>query len=227
MINIIHGDCIEKMASLADNSVDLVLTDPPYLVDYKTNRRLDNSHKFCSAIKNDSNPEIIPAFLNEAYRVLKNNRAMYVFCSPMKIDFFKVEIEKLFKIKNIIIWVKDNWTAGDLSGAYGSRYECIIMANKGRCKLNGKRISDVWVYDKVSGKELIHQNQKPVSLLSQAIRQHTKEGDVVLDPFMGSASTGVACYNLKRDFIGIEIDDFYYNLAEKRLDAEQMQLRIL
>ena len=219
-IKLLQGDCLELMKDVEDKSIDLIVTDPPYLMNYKTNHRKDKSHDFCKPILNDlNNEELVINFLNESYRVLKNDSAMYMFCNSNRIDFFKQEVENTgFKIKNIIVWIKNNWTAGDLKAAFGKQYEFIILANKGRASFNGKRITDVWNFDRVCGKEQVHQNQKPVDLLEQCIVKHSAEGDVILDPFMGSGSTGVACKYTNRSFIGIELDENYFNIAKERIN---------
>lgn len=82
---IYNEDCLEGMSRIADKSVDLIVTDPPYLIDYKTNRRKDKSHRFGSAILNDNNPELIAGYIKECFRILKNDSAMYMFCSMDKV----------------------------------------------------------------------------------------------------------------------------------------------
>lgn len=88
------------------------------------------------------------------------------------------------------------------------------------------RYEDIWKFARVTGKEQIHQNQKPTDLLSRMINQHTRRGDLVLDPFAGSGSTAVAAYRLQRDYIGFEIDDEYYEEGNKWLAAVRSQLSI-
>ena len=206
------------MSKLKDNSIDLIVTDPPYLMDYKTNRRNNKEHRFCKPIIGDNDEGLITRFIKESYRVLKDDSAMYVFCNSNRIDFFKKEIESAgFKIKNIIVWVKNNWTAGDLKASFGKQYEFIILANKGRAFFNGKRLSDVWEFDRVVGKKQLHQNQKPLELIERMILKHSKPGGLVLDPFMGSGTTGVACIKHGRKFIGYELDKRYFEIAEKRI----------
>ena len=142
-----------------------------------------------------------------------------MFCNSNNVEIFKSELQKYFKIKNILIWIKNNWTAGDLKGAYAKQTEFIIYAVKGRHLLNGRRDSDVLKYNRVSGKKQVHQNQKPVDLLEYLIKKSSTKGDTVLDCFMGSGSTGVACNKLGRKFIGIELDAETYELAKKRCTA--------
>ena len=220
---IYNMDCLEGMKKLPDNSVDCVITDPPYLIDYKTNYRIDKEHKFCSNIQNDNNPDLISKVIKELYRVMKDNTAGYMFCNSDKIDFFKKEIEKYFKIKNIIIWVKNNWTAGDLKTQFGKQYEMIILFNKGRCLFNGKRLTDIWNFDRVAGKKQLHQNEKPLNLIKQAIEKHSKQNQIILDPFIGSGTTAVACKNLNRSCIGFELDKEYYEIAKKRLENHEVE----
>ena len=137
------GDALMLIKEIPSNSVDLLVTDPPYLIDYKTNYRKDKEHIFNYAIENDSNPELIKNIIPEWFRVMKDNTAGYVFCSPDKVDFFKIELEKYFNVKNIIIWIKNNWTAGDLVNQFGKQYEMIFLINKGLKAFNGKRLTDI------------------------------------------------------------------------------------
>ncbi|WP_236686769.1 DNA-methyltransferase [Streptococcus phocae] len=219
-------DVLELMTNIDDESIDLIVTDPPYLIDYKSNRRQDKHHKFSKTIQNDNNPGLIKKYIAECYRILKNDTAMYMFCSFDKIDFFKSEIEKYFKIKNIIIWEKNNHTAGDLEAQFGKQYEMIILANKGRKQFNGERLTDVWKFKRVSHEKLIHQNQKPIELIKRCIIKHSKVGDLVFDGFMGSGTTAVACIDTERNFIGSEIDDEYFNTAIDRINEHDSQISL-
>ena len=218
-IKLYCDDCLNIMKQIENESIDLIVTDPPYLIKYKTNRRKNKDHDFCSEILNDDNEQLIIDYIRECYRILKNNTAMYMFCNCDKVDFFKQELENAgFKIKNMIIWVKNNWTAGDLKAQFGKQYEIIFLVNKGRKCFNGKRITDVWMFDKISGKKQLHQNQKPVDLLKQCILKHSDENDIVFDGFMGSGSTGVACIETNRKFIGVELDKKYFEIAKERIE---------
>lgn len=208
--------------------VDCVIADPPYLINYQSNRRQNKQDKFCKPIKNDSNPQLIVDLIPLLYDVMKPDTPLYMFCGSDKVDFFKQQIESRFTIKNIIVWDKGNHTAGDLEAQYGKRYEFIIYANKGRAKFNPDvpRYDDIWTYARVTGNEQIHQNQKPIPLLMRIITQHTKPHDLILDPFMGSCSTAVAAHKLQRDFVGFELDKDEYDAGVKRLNAERAQVSI-
>ena len=217
---IYNGDCIEGMENMPSESVDLIVTDPPYLISYKTNYRKDKSHKFGKEIANDNDPYVIAEYIKECHRIMKDNTAMYMFCSFDKVDFFKQELEKYFKVKNMIVWVKNNHTAGDLKAQFGKKYELVFLVNKGRALFNGKRLTDVWEFDRVVGNNQLHQNQKPLELIEQCITKHSNVGDVVFDGFMGSGTTAIACINTNRNYIGFELDEEYYKVAEQRIENE-------
>jgi len=227
MNQIILGDCLEKMKDIADNTIDLIVTDPPYLMDYKTgyrkNKRSMVEHDFKSTIDGDNDFTLIEKFIEESYRLLKDNSAMYVFCNSLHVDYFKQSLEKHFDIKNQIIWVKNNWTAGDLEASFGRQYEIIFLVNKGRKKINGKRLTDIWQFDRISGDKQIHQNQKPIPLIRQCIEKHSNKGDLILDPFSGSGTTAIACIDTNRNYICIEKDKKYHDLMETRINNHKKQ----
>ena len=210
------GDCLELMKELEDNSIDLVLTDPPYGINYKTNHRKNKNHEFCSEIQNDADLSIIKNIVPELHRVLKDNTAVYLFCSSNNVEDVKPIISEYFDIKNTIIWVKNNWTAGDLECSFGKQYECIILANKGKKTIESKRHHDVWFFDRCAGNDVMHQNQKPIKLINRCIESHSKEGDLICDPFLGSGTTLRACRETNRNCIGFEKEPKYEPLIRKR-----------
>ena len=223
---IYNEDCLDGMKRIPDGSVDLIVTDPPYLINYKTGRRKEKAHRFNDVILNDDNEQLITDYVKECYRILKEDSAMYLFCSSHKVDFFKRELEKEFSIKNMIIWVKNNHTAGDLESAFGRKYEIVFLVNKGQRKFNGERLTDIWEFPRVSGDGQLHQNQKPIELIKKCIEKHSNVGDVVFDGFMGSGTTAAAALDTNRNYIGFELDEYYFNVAEKRLKNHTTQTDI-
>ena len=221
---IYNEDCLEGMKRIPDGSVDLIVTDPPYLISYKTNYRKNKYHKFTKEIANDNNPIVISKYIEECYRILKNDSAMYMFCNFDKVDFFKQELEKYFKVKNMIVWVKNNHTAGDLKAQFGKKYELVFLVNKGRALFNGKRLTDVWEFDRVSGNSQLHQNQKPLELIERCITKHSNVGDVVFDGFMGSGTTAIASMKTGRNYIGFELDKGYFDIANERIDKHKREI---
>ncbi len=212
MIELRLGDCLNVMSDIPDNSVDMVLTDPPYGMNYQSGRR-----KFkAKAIIGDQDISFLDDLSRELYRVSKENSAHYIFCSYHNIDKFKQSFEKYFKIKNILTWVKNNASMGDLSADFAPKTEFILFLQKGRRNINGKRDSNVLEFKKTNNK--LHPTQKPVDMLEFMISKFSDRGDIVLDPFMGSGSTAIACINTSRSFIGIEIDKDYFSIAKERVN---------
>lgn len=221
-------DCLEGMKLLDDKSVDLIVTDPPYGINYQSNRRNQKFNK----IKMDDSLDWIEDFIFESYRVLKSNSAFYCFTRWDVYPTWKSTIENLeFKIKNCLVWHKLESLGGmgDLEGSYISNYEFIIFATKGRKILwkNGKkRKYGIFRNTEInSPSKLIHPNQKPVSLIIEFINDATNKGDIVLDPFMGSGTTALACIETNRNFIGFEIEKEYYEMANKRIKKVKSQWR--
>lgn len=227
--NLIQGDCIVELQKLIEDNVkvDLIVTDPPYMINYKSDvrqRYSEEIHDFNTPILNDDNDDLIIEVLPLLYKILKDDGALYMFCNSTRIDFFKSEIQKIFNYRNILVWIKNNWSMGDIPTTYGKQTEFIVYAMKGRHILRNGRDTDVLFYDRVSGNKQFHQNQKPVPLLEFLISKSSDKGDTVLDAFMGSGSTGVACLQMDRDFIGIELDRKYYEISKKRCKEYQSKL---
>ena len=214
-INLLHGDCFELLQDIPDESVDMILTDPPYGMSFQSDYRKTKYEK----IKGDSNLDWLDDFVDEIYRVSKPNTAHYVFCSFHHIDKFKQAIEKKFKVKNILTWVKNNTSMGDLKGDFAPKTEFIIFFHKGRKLINGKRDPNVLEFKKTRNE--LHPTQKPVDMTEYMIGKFSDEGDVILDPFMGSGTTGVACLNTNRNFIGMELDETYFNIAKERIENHE------
>lgn len=220
---ITQGDCLEVMRGIEDNSVDLVVTDPPYLMNYRSNRRVvaDRFRK----IANDHEAHgLIRDYIAECYRILKDDTAVYMFCSWHHIDFFKTEFERHFKLKNIIVWNKNNHGSGDLKGAYAPKHEFVLYGHKGRSILREKRIPDVIDCAKISSAKMTHPTEKPKDILRIFIRNSSDAESVVFDGFAGTASTALACIEENRNFIAVELDAEYVEIANKRI-AEVTKLK--
>lgn len=134
--------------------------------------------------------------------------------------------ESDLQVKNVLIWDKEIHGMGDLKRAFASRYESIIFHSERGFEFNGKRPQDIIKCRRVLPNELKHPNEKPVRLMEELIRKCTHKGAVVLDPFMGSGTTGVACVNTGRKFIGMEIDPGYFEVAKRRIEEAQAQARL-
>ena len=210
-----NGDCLSVMEEMIEQGVkvDVVITDPPYGMDFKSNRRKNKYDK----IKNDDTLDFLDEYFNKCNEIMEDNSHIYCFCSWHHIDVFKKSFENNFKLKNIIVWEKNVHGTGDLKGSFAPKHEFILFGHKGRKLLNGKRIPDI-IQAKKTGNKL-HPTQKPVDLIELFIEKSTNENDVVFDEFSGSGSTGVACLNKNRKFIGVELDEGYYNVSKERIES--------
>lgn len=224
MIQLHNGDCLEVMKTIPDESVDLVLTDPPYGINYQSMRRKDKSKRM-PKIKNDIKPFI--EFIPELKRIIKSTGCAMIFTRWDVQQYFVSEIEKNgLHVRNVLIWDKKAHGMGDLKRAYGSRYESIIFVSKDGFRFPGKRPQDIIEAKRVPAEKLVHPNEKPIGLQETLVQQVTKTGAVVLDCFMGSGSTGVACVNTGRSFIGIELDKNYYDIACGRINQAQNEKQV-
>lgn len=132
-------------------------------------------------------------------------------------DFQKAAEDCGFRVKEQIIWDKMNHGTGDLRGSPGSRHEVALFLVKGRFLFHGKRPQTVLQHKKVPAARLLHPNEKPVSLMSALVESYCPPLGCVLDPFTGVSPVGIACINTNRSFIGIEMDEGYFEIAKKRI----------
>lgn len=214
---IIQGDCLEVMRGMADKSVDLILTDPPYGMSYQSSWRTGTPQ--FDKIEQDDNIDWFPKFIKQAYRVLKDDTHIYIFCNDYAISEFRKLMEEVgFTPKRTLVWVKNNHTSGDLEGDYGNKTEFILYAQKGRKELIGKRETNVLNFDRVAF--IKHPTEKPVDLCQFLIQKSSNTDDIILDPFAGSGTTLRAAMNLNRNYIGIELVPEYAKIAKQRLRQE-------
>ena len=216
------GDCLELMKGIPDKSIDLIVTDPPYGINYQSNLRV-KSDKF-DVLKNDDNDLRFLAY-QELERVLKPDCVCIVFASWKNYNKDFSELDKLFDIKNVIVWWKHGGGIGDLKHTLITDYELAIVCHKGRCKIRGKRDGSVWECNKVAPSKMVHPTQKPLEIIQRLIDKFSDKNDIVLDPFLGSGTTAVACLNTDRHYIGFELDPQYYDIACKRLGDVVMHHR--
>jgi site-specific DNA-methyltransferase (adenine-specific) len=159
------------------------------------------------------------------YEVVENTGAIYL-CTRFDVApmWQQALIDAGAILKTPIIWDKGNWTSGDLTGDYANQCELILFAHKGRHKLKDGRPSNLWRVSRDPAGE--HPTPKPVALMARCIHNSVNKGGTVLDPFMGSGSTGVAAIREGCHFIGIELELKYFDISCRRIEAEDSQLSI-
>ena len=219
-------DCIELMKKMESESIDLIVTDPPY----KTTKRggTGNSGGMCKkkefsdgkgGFKHNDVP--IKVFVPELYRVLKEGSHCYIMTNHVNLqEMLNTCTESGFHFIKCLIWDKGNKIMGQ---CYMSQFEYILFLRKGKHKkINNCGTSDILSIPNKKTKDEngknLHDTEKPVNLMKILVENSSNESDLVLDPFMGIGSTGVACLNTNRRFIGIELDEKYFNIAKERLE---------
>ncbi len=223
-IELYLGDCLDVMRGMDDGSVDAVITDPPYGIDYQSARRSDKN-LWKPKIANDKAPFV--KWVEGAYKLLKNDACLYCFYRwDVQSDFYDA-IFPWMAVKSQIVWDKVVHGMGDLNGEYAPQHENILFATMPNFGFPGKRPRTVVKQRRVMPDDLLHPNEKPVALISKLILDSTNKNDVVVDLFLGSGTTGVAAVQTGRRFIGVEIDPDYYAIAKKRIQEALMQPRLL
>lgn len=241
-IELIHGDCIIEIQKLIDSGikVDCIITDPPYGIDYSAFRSGRGN------LKNDDNLLWVDDFAKLSSQILKKESHLYCFVDPEYSADFIIAFRKYgFKIRNILTIprsVKGN--GGDR--IFQQQFEFCIFATLGKAtegrkfnqtqilkpsetylkdkRYNAKewlyRLPDNWHWTTASehnSNNKLHPTQKNVKCIEYMSILSTNEYEIILDPFMGSGTTGVACLNTNRKFIGIELDDEYFEVANNRI----------
>lgn len=211
-----HEDCLETMARMPDAFLDAIITDPPYGISYQSARRTDRT-QWKAKLANDDKP--CTEFLPDAYRVLKDQTPLIVFCEWRFQEVFRQAIiDAGFNIKSHVIWDREWHGMGDLTGSFAPSHDIVWFATKGRYLFPFHRPTSVLRFPRVAADALEHPTQKPVDLIAYLIKTLTQEGDIIYDPFMGSGTLAVAANRLKRQWIGSEISSEYVELANKRLE---------
>lgn len=232
-----QGDCLELIKEIPNGSVDLIVTDPPYRVTSRGNAgnsggmlQKDINKKGMVFSHNDVTPQ---EYAPEFYRVLKDGSHCYVMTNHVNLinmlntfTDLRTYKEKKNNVKpygfhfvKSLIWDKGNKIMGQY---YMSQYEYILFFRKGR----GKKINNCGTSDilnvankktKINGKN-IHDTEKPIELMQILIENSSNENDIILDPFLGSGTTAVACINTNRRYIGYELDENYFEIAKNRIE---------
>lgn len=210
---IIHADSLTVLREMKTESVDAIITDPPYGINYVSQTG--------ASIKNDKSPFIW--FLYDAFRVLKpgeSGRGSLVCFTRWDVEQTFIDAMKLagFQVKSEVIWDKVYHGMGDTKAAFAPSHENIVFAVKGKFNFPGHRPKDLVTFKKINSSQMIHPTEKPVGLLASLITSVTKPGDLILDPFAGSGSTLVAAKKTGRRFIGVELDGQYHQIAQRRVE---------
>ncbi len=243
---IIKGDCIENLKKLPDESVDLIFADPPYFMQTEGELHRTNGAKF-QGVEDEWDKfsdyreydEFCTAWLKECKRVMKKNSSIWVIGSFQNIYRIGYIMQNLgFWILNDVIWSKPNAVPNFGGTRFQNSHETLLWCTKNKNAKyifnyktmkhlnNGKQEKSVWNIGICIGNERIkdkegkkvHSTQKPEKLLYNVIISSSRPGDIVLDPFFGTGTTGAMAKLTGRNYIGIEREEEYINVAQERID---------
>ena len=217
-VKLYNDDCLNVLKDIEDNTIDLVVTDPPYEV-ITGGRNGGVKGKPSGILKeNKQLMKSIPKvdlWLSECFRVMKDGTHIYIMTNTLNLTNYLNIINGVgFKLHNLLVWNKNNTTPNRW---YMKNCEYVIFARKGFAKsINNPSSQTVHNFDNIIGNKQ-HPTEKPVDLMKLYVGNSSQVGDTVLDPFMGVGSTGVACKELNRNFMGVELDKQYFDIATKRI----------
>lgn len=225
MRKLIKGNSLEVLQNIDTNSIDAIITDPPY------NISRDNNFKTMGRAGIDfgewDKEFDLTSWIKTAEPLLKKGGNIVIFNDWKNMSYITKALEdNEFEIKDLIRWKKTNAMPRNRDRRFITDYEVAVWAVKKGGKWTFNRLSDTYEIPEIVGgltpkSEKLdggHPTQKPIYVMKWLIERLTNKGDTILDPFMGSGSTCVACEELSRDYIGIELDDNYYNIAKERID---------
>lgn len=243
---IYNDDCLLKLKEFKSNSIDLVIADPPYFL---SNGGLSiSSGKIVSVDKGEWDKSLSKTeqvlftkkWIGECKRILKNSGSIFITGTYHNIfDVYNVCKAEGLKLINLITWNKVDPPPLIYKNKFRFAAEHILWLKKGytykfnyktMCEVKGKEMTDVWYIAAVPSPEKAygrHPTQKPLELIERMILACTCEGDVVLDPFMGSGTTIVASKKLNRKYIGIEKEREYFDIAMRRIEATKDNKNVL
>ncbi len=210
----LRADCADALRLMPDRSVQCVVADPPYGIDFQS--KFGKTRRF-DRLANDKRPYIW--WLGEAGRVLQPGGALVCFCVQQVQEDFRRAIELAgLRVRSQVIWDREWHGVGDTAAMFAPQHDVIWFATQGRgFAFRNRRPKSVLRFKRLAPGRLEHPTQKPVELLSHLIECTSDPEGLVLDPCAGSGSTGVAAVQLGRRFVGMELADEYTAVARRRL----------
>ena len=233
MINLYNGDCLEVMNKLIKDGVkvDAIITDPPYLhvkggmKSKRINIGVYNAESYINTQMRDFDEAKIYEFLNLSKKIFNGSFNGYFFCSKLQIVSYLKWVQENKLNYDLLIWDREKHNMIS-SKFYTSNIDYVIrIYGKGRALnkiVNDFGKADIEYYKKIQSykqpRNYGHETEKPIELIKKYIMVSTNENDLVLDPFTGSGTTGKACVETNRNFIGIELNKTHFNIAKERIE---------
>ena len=241
-IKLFNGDCFDKINAIDEKSIDLVLTDPPYWhkkspgKPYSERTQSNTSSRFANSILYNQDCEMMKkmsdftnieiwSFLDEIKRVMKIMNA-YIFCNETQLPYYCMWSEKNKLMFSVLVWEKPLSIIN--KNRFSQNTEYIVRIYDYGTALRKSNPSDFYgrVFHDKPVRDKSHPTEKPLSICEKIIKLSSNIGDVILDPFMGSGTTGVAAIKNKRKFIGMEIDESFFFIAKRKIEERTCQLSL-
>ena len=228
-------DAIEGLKSLPDNSIDLVVTDPPYNIASRTRATLQDGKIVSTMVAWGAWDTFVPfdydilirQLISEAYRVLKPNGSFYMFTArEQNGHYVRLAVERGFTYRNQLVMIKKNPLPSFAKSNWRSGFEICMYLTKGKPAafnfLSQQECVNTFAYAN-SRKQTKHPTEKPLAFIKRLVDVSSRPGDVVLDPFMGSGTTAVAARELGRKFVGFDTSEEYVAMARNRLSSVKQE----
>ena len=241
-MNLLHGDCLELMQDIPDKSIDMILCDLPYgttackwdeIIPFEPLwEQYERIIKDNGAIVLTASQPFTSALVMSNPKIFKNE---WIWKKQKPTNFYQVKQQPLKEHESVLVFAKKRIT-------YNPQGTIPVNIKSGRKNKSSNLYSkydggdyvqkvgnyprSILFYPTEGDKYRIHPTQKPVKLMEYLIKTYTNEGETVLDNCMGSGTTGVACINTNRNFIGIELDEDYFNIAKERIESHMRQISI-
>jgi site-specific DNA-methyltransferase (adenine-specific) len=221
-LTLVQGDCLKYLPKIPDESIDLILTDPPFFMkldSFKISNKGKKGKEFKFFNRSLADLSVMTPFFSNLFyefqRVIKDTSSIYIFCDGQTYPLFWYYLYPFTKSVRPLIWDKKVSIVGYL---WRHQHELIAFGEMCLYPKIKTGDGDIIRVSTVKLEERIHPAQKPVELLKLLILKSSKENDVVLDPFLGSGTTMLACLQTNRNCIGIEIEPKYTEICKKRLN---------
>lgn len=212
---IYNADCIEGLRNIPDKSIDCVLTDIPYNKINRADNGLRNLDKGCADIGIFDLRDLTSTLCD------KTKGSIYMFCGSEQLSTIRATMAEKGMSTRVIVWEKTNPSPMNGQKIWLSGIELCVFGKWGGATYNLHCKNTVLRYP--CGESKLHPTQKPLNLFRYLLQASTNEGDVVLDPFIGSGTTALACIKDKRHFVGFELNPHFFHIAEQRIQAELSQ----
>ena len=214
MISLIHGDCLDELDKLESNSVDILYTDPPYIPP-------QHSSTLTKYKKSLSEMGILESFyktfISKIDRVLKDDGIVVIYCNSDSYPMFYIHLYPYVKKMRCFVWDKISCSLGY---TFRHQHELILCGERPKMKCIKCGTGDIFKYKVVKANTKDHPAQKPTDLHAHILKNIITDDCVVLDCFMGTGSIGVACKELGVNYIGIELEKDYYDMAVKKINLK-------